>query len=213
VEKGECNLVSWSSSLLFVLQYGLYRQHQDEQGGKETNLSQIHLLVIDTRQFPKGTFIQDLKAIEAFRDHNIELKNFENLRLQAALGVYYFGEYLSQGRLDISGRCSQTSMQQLVDREHLYELCPMLRSSDRNQWAKAVVMIRSVFGGPEAAQVTDKKDVRIAIAMAQACFGSKFALPLAAMLLSLRPRKPDDETILDGFCSMFSGELQDCPVR
>ena len=203
--EGECNLMSWSSSLLFLLQYGLHRHSKDHD---RPGLSDVHLLTLDTRQFPKGTFIQDLEAIKAFggymysEDHQ-NLRNLQNLRMSE----YYFGEYLSQGRLDISERCSQTSMKQLIDMG-LFKLCPMLaENSQWNLWAKRVVLIRKGFA--DEAEATDKTSVRTAITMAQMCFGADFALPLAVMLLSLKNRKIDDWAVLDGVRSMFTGELED----
>jgi hypothetical protein len=204
-DKGECNFMSWSSSLLFLLQYALYRQNKERH---TISLSQMRLLVLDTRQFRKGTFIRDLEAINAFSRYNESLRGMKGWRE----GKYYFGEYLSQGYLDVAGSCEQISIQQLLDRGHLYELCPKLRESNRLQWVYPVLAIRDHFGSRHAAQPTDKREVRIAITMAQGFFGSHFALPVAAMLLSLRQRKPDDKAILDGFCSMFSSELQDSPV-
>jgi hypothetical protein len=191
---------------LFLLQYALFRQNTERD---KIGLSRMRLLVLDTRQFPKGTFIRDLEAIGAFSGYNKRLGGLKTLRK----GECYFGEYLSQGYLDVAGNCEEISIQELVNRDHLYELCPMLRKSDRGKWVHEVVKIRNAFGKRETAQPTDIREIRIAISMAQGFVGSRFALPIAAKLLSLRQRKPDDKAILDGFCSMFSGELQDCPVK
>ena len=198
----KCNLMSWSSSLLFLLQYGLYRHVKDHN---RPALSNVHLLVLDTRQFPKGTFIQDLEAIKAFSGHTgSERQNLTNL-LELRMSEYYFGEYLSQGRLDISDRCSQTSMRQLIDMG-LFKLCPMLaENSQWDLWPKRVLFIRKGFANE--VEATDKTSVRTAIIMAQVCFKADFALPLAVMLLSLKNRKIDDGAILDGVRSMFTGEL------
>jgi hypothetical protein len=95
----QCNLMSWSSSLLFVLQYGLYRYRMDFD---EPSLSDIHLLVLDTRQFPKGTFIKDLEAINEFKSHSADLSAIWEQRVSKE----YFREYLTQGRLYIDGLCS-----------------------------------------------------------------------------------------------------------
>ncbi|KAL2143404.1 hypothetical protein VTI28DRAFT_10458 [Corynascus sepedonium] len=49
--------------------------------------------------------------------------------------------------------------------------------------------------------------------MAQACYGSRWALPVAAMLLSLKPRKHNDSVILGGFRSMFDdGEINSLDI-
>ena len=46
-----CNLMSWTSSLLFALQYGLYRHQTDCD---EVGLLQVLLFVLDTRDFQEG---------------------------------------------------------------------------------------------------------------------------------------------------------------
>ena len=202
----QCNLMSWSSSLLFLLQYGLYRHKNDFDN---PSYSDIHLLVIDTRQFPKGTFIRDLEVIEEFHKFHTPQMSSESLAIVHGwrASKLYFGEYLTQGRLHIDGKCSQTSMQRLIDLG-LFTLCPPLEDDEPSKkWAKAVLEIRNGF--EVAVKDTDKKSVRIAITMAQACFGTRWSLPLAVMLLSLQRRQYDDRTIIDGFHSMFTGKFQD----
>src|SRR5690606_38653155 len=57
-----CNFTSWTSSLLFALQYGLFMHRGLDFRSK---LYDIHLLIIDTRKFPKGTFVKDLEIMRA----------------------------------------------------------------------------------------------------------------------------------------------------
>ena len=169
--------MSWSSSLLFLLQYGLYRHMQDHD---KPQFSDIHLLILDTCQFPRGTFIRDLEVIEKFEEDSADLAALRTWRLSDK----YFGEYLTQGQLNVNGKCSQTSMQQLIDMG-LFELCPMLGiTSQWSTWVTAVLKIRSNFDKPTI--VTDKKSVRTAITMSQACFGGRWTLPIAVTLLSLQ---------------------------
>jgi hypothetical protein len=112
--ESECNLMSWTSSLLFALQYGLYRHrgHRDKP-----DLSQVFLLILDTHRFPKGTFIKHMEIMEVFAQYSDandkkSLKSF--LELRKGDMWYYFGEYLTQGDLNIQGRCVQTNMQRMV---------------------------------------------------------------------------------------------------
>ncbi|KAJ2897755.1 uncharacterized protein MKZ38_004378 [Zalerion maritima] len=192
-----CNLMSWSSSLLFVLQYGLYRYRTDHD---KPSLSEIHLLMLDTRQFPEGTFLRDLEAIDEFQKHSADLAGIKTWRMSDK----YFGEYLTQGRLNVDGQCSQTSMQQLIDMG-LFTLCPALGiTGEWTRWAIPVVNIRNDFDGPAIS--IDRKNVRSAITMAQAYLGDRLALPFAVMLLSLQHRQHDDETILGGFRAMFTDD-------
>lgn len=232
-----CNLMSWSSSLLFVLQYGFFRHTKVSK----TLFSEIQLIMIDTREFPKQTFVRDLDVLEHFRPYVSDLASkyalpeafpfpfILPLSLLTTFGFagtipqnkafhpkrshvlklgrnressMYFGEYLSQGRLDIQGRCSQVSMQQLID-TGLFTLCPPLLE-DWTRWAIPVCNIRNNF---LSTQTTDLKKVRTAIAMAQVGIGDRFAFPFAVMLLALQCREATNPSILNAFHSMFTGKL------
>lgn len=57
------NFVSWTSSLLFAIQY-IYYRHLNP--GDESDLQQIKLYAIDTTQSPKVTFLCDLDLIDTF---------------------------------------------------------------------------------------------------------------------------------------------------
>lgn len=82
-------------------------------------ISEIQVIVIDTRQFPKNTFVKDRDYIEALFP-NVDIfpkeKFVFNLRKrQTKRGKdYYFGEYLSQGDLNLEGRYVQTTIDKLI---------------------------------------------------------------------------------------------------
>lgn len=96
------NFVSWTSSLLFAIQYIFYRHLSFKD---RSSWEDIKLYVIDTAQFPKGTFLADLDLIHAFCEYDTtpgnNLGSFESLR---KMQDYYFGEYLSQGSLKIENK-------------------------------------------------------------------------------------------------------------
>ncbi|KAK6829069.1 hypothetical protein RU639_003704 [Aspergillus parasiticus] len=193
-----CNLMSWTSSLLFALQYDLYRHSMDR--GKP-QLEEISLFIIDTRDFPEGTFVQDLEMMKVFESYHDSLKNFRKLRG----GKNYFGEYLTQGELDIEGRCVKVSLQRMIDLG-LFELHSGLGNRDGwNRWASRVTELRLDFqtGSPNP---TTRSVVRKAITLAQSCSGDRWAVPLAAMLLALQPRAQKDAIIIAAFSAMFSSE-------
>ncbi|KAF5694421.1 hypothetical protein FDENT_1187 [Fusarium denticulatum] len=197
-------------SLLFLLQYGLFRNNKVNK----TPFSEIQLIMIDTREFPKQTFVRDLDVLEHFHPYVSDLastipgnQTFPLARSQVLElrskreGSMYFGEYLSQGRLDIQGRCSQVSMQRLIG-TGLFTLCPLL-PKDWTRWAITVCNIRNNF---LSTQTTDLKKVRTAIAMAQVGVGDRFAFPFAVMLLALQCREATDPRILNAFHSMFTDQ-------
>ena len=192
------NLMSWTSSLFFAIQHGLRRHHLDFDKPAFTD---IHVCVVDTREFPRGTFVKDLDLMEAYVDHE-DVGRFLNLRLSN--GRWYFGEYFSQGRLDIQGRSAHTSLRLLIDMG-LYDLEPRFEE-DQESLPKRIVELRVPFAAaPLITCPASKIQVRKAIAVAQASFGDEYALPFALMLLCLYPRPRRDRAILAGLEATFTG--------
>ncbi|KAF4231148.1 hypothetical protein CNMCM8980_005372 [Aspergillus fumigatiaffinis] len=145
----EDNFVSWTSSLLFAIQYIYYRHLSSKDG---SNLEDILLYVIDTKRFPVGTFVRDLDLIDAFHkfdDHGkTNLENLQSLRIKSS---YYFGEYLSQGSLKIRGKCQVVSAKVLFDDDRLHRIQPeFAKRSDilekgKAEWANEVVRLRGII--------------------------------------------------------------------
>ncbi|KAH7168435.1 hypothetical protein DER46DRAFT_623899 [Fusarium sp. MPI-SDFR-AT-0072] len=198
-EHNPCNLMSWSSSLLFLLQYGLYRNTPRSKINSE--LSAISLIMIDTRDFPDQTFLRDIDAIDCFYPYSRHLRQLRIWRTDDL----YFGEYLSQGSLDTRGKCVQMTMQQLIDGGLFTVICPALDKPNNNwaSWARTVCNLRD---GIRNSQVVDQKQIRSAIFMAKDCVGDRFLVPFALMLLGLRSQQTDDEKIANAFRAMFTNE-------
>ena len=113
--QSSCNLMSWTCSLLFALQYAFYR-HRGLANPHD--LSDITILVVDTRQFTRGVFARDTDVMKAFEDPSTGrscLTSLYDIRMKK---LCFGGEYLSQGEVLIdSGRSCQFSMQKLVDHD------------------------------------------------------------------------------------------------
>lgn len=119
---------------------------------------------------------------------------------------YYFGEYLTQGRLDVRRTCARTSLQSMIN-AGLFEL--QLRLGEKQSWkdlAKRVVDLREPFVRSQNPPLTGRTKIRKAICIAQVCFGDRWTFPMAAMLLALQPREKDDRIIINGFLAMFTGK-------
>lgn len=114
----EDNFVSWTSSLLFAIQYIYYRHLSHKDG---SSLAEIKLYIIDTSPFPRGTFIRDLDLINAFCESEESLKDFQSLRNRPD---YYFGEYLSQGSLKIENKCQVIPADILFEQDRLRRIQP-----------------------------------------------------------------------------------------
>ena len=188
--------MSWSSSLLLVLQYALYR-HKHRRDG--SSLSDIFIIMIDTRGFPQRTFLRDLDALDYY-PKLIKLEaDLETLKGWRVPGEEkYFGEYLTQGYLEIEGHCCRVSMQQLID-TGLFKLYTF---SIWNKWANPVVEFRQNSFSTEE---TDHEQVRLAISMGLVNLEPRFAFPFAAMLLSLHARDAKHYSIRTAFHAMFTG--------
>ncbi|KAL4868452.1 hypothetical protein BDV12DRAFT_185961 [Aspergillus spectabilis] len=189
-----CNLMSWTSSLMFALQYALYRHQKDGD-----DLRNIYLIVLDTSQFPEGTFIQDMEILYSFQGADRGLRKFVEFRETE----YYFGEYLTQGRLEIRDRCACTSVQKMIDLG-LFELQPGL--ADKQQWRwwpKRVLDFRQLFFSSEYVPTTDG-DIETAVDIARECFGERWIVAGAIMLLALQPREMDDLDLIQGFKTRFT---------
>lgn len=145
------NFVSWTSSLLFAIQYIYYRHLSPDDG---SSLEQIKLYLIDTDQFPKGIFLRDLDLINAFweSDNHPARRNLENLRYIRNQPENYFGEYLSQGSLKIEGKCEIISAQSLFEDDRLLRLQPHFRefhdlpfNNGKPIWVKEVARLREAI--------------------------------------------------------------------
>lgn len=148
------NFVSWTSSLLFAIQYIYYRHLNPKDG---SSLEHIKLYAIDTTQFLRGTFLRDLDLIdffEEFDDHSPE-KNLAELHCRRKKDEFYFGEYLSQGALKIEGKCATISAHLLFESNRLrrlqrqfYELQYLPFNKGKPVWAQEVSRLRDTIWGP-----------------------------------------------------------------
>jgi len=186
------NLVSWTSSLLFALQYIFYRQTDSRDGSP---LDHIYFCVIDTTRFPEGVFLRDLDLIRAYQSFDAKLQNLEELRTTRQAGSYYFGEYLSQGALKIEDKCQIVSAQALFT-QGLFSLQPEL---GRPGLAKEVVRLREVFHlkAVEHQRIIEAQ-LEAAVNIAQ-LFESCWRLPIAANFIALLPRREKEAAILQAF--------------
>ena len=210
--QGECgdyfqgNFVSWTSSLLWALMWGFYRSKIELTDG---DLSSISLFVLDTRDFPAGTFVQDLEIIEVLYQYENYPRRFHSLNHLRNLRTtgYYFGEYLMQGNLRIQGKCVQTSLERMKS-HGLFRLMNGLE--DKSLWWKPVQNMLTLrksfepFELFEEAEGGKQSEARTAIVIAESCFGGPWTVPMALYLLALKPRANMYTTIANAFEAMFT---------
>ncbi|KAI4907235.1 hypothetical protein J4E90_009737 [Alternaria incomplexa] len=174
------NLTSWTSSLLFAIQYALYRR-QCGQG----NASEYKICAADTRKFPQGQFARDIWLIQKYESDGVgQAQDFFNFRLKFV--DYYNGEYLSQGAVSIADRSCVTSLKQLEE-AGLFKLYPEFEdATGRTLWARRVLELRRDWSEERG---TGKKEIKLALQVARTCFPQLASVDVATALLTFRNRK------------------------
>lgn len=84
------NLMSWTSSLLFAIQYAIWRRRT-----LGCHSADIKICVVDTRRFPRGQFAPDMWLLQAYRNTAAKVggKTEEFFRFRLEDTRYHNGEY------------------------------------------------------------------------------------------------------------------------
>lgn len=104
----EDDLVSWSTSLLFVRQYAIWRRHTYGQPPAD-----VKILVLKTSMF-KHLLMRDLWLFRKLRSAELGDSKMQSLVYLRHSSGYDNGEYLSQGLLAHGGYSSTTSLERLI---------------------------------------------------------------------------------------------------
>ncbi|KAK3944048.1 hypothetical protein QBC46DRAFT_417044 [Diplogelasinospora grovesii] len=217
---GRDNFTSWTSSLLFAIYYAFFRSRSTRDG---SSLTDISLCIVDTTLFPRGVWLRDMDLLTAYTGHGDNerwkldrlrrLRTGEYPRERRFSRDFYFGEYLSQGALDIGGRSFVVPVQCLLDHglEHLgprYEAfasSPGTPGQGEPKWAEDVMKYREVFY-PTNAKPRETTNAALSAAFEIAnLYEPRWRVPVAASLLGLFPRRHDDSKILQFFHGKFPG--------
>jgi hypothetical protein len=218
------NFVSWTSSLLFALQYMYYRHHDYRDG---SSLDDIKLYVVDTTSFPRGTFLRDLDLIEAFFDRDDRykywLRNLRNLRNLRKDSDYYFGEYLTQGSLRIADKHQVVSAASLFQSGLMKRLQPHLpdiqdAGDGEPGWADPVLDLRKQvwpIGTLDPLSAEEMRQRLLAVGELTNLFDEGWRFPLAVYFAALIG--PEGEgggagfTVSNTLRSVYSGKLKISP--
>ncbi|EXM12485.1 hypothetical protein RAB80_011392 [Fusarium oxysporum f. sp. vasinfectum] len=182
------NLVSWSSSLMFVIQYANWRFCHP----RFSHPVDICICAVDTSQFPRGQFARDKWLLNSFKDAELsdQENNFRDLRLNRS--EYDNGEYLSQGVLHIEKRSCTLSLRRLKnagpwDLYQEFNVNDVENDADvRVQWTKYVKLLRCLW---HSTHTTTKANVQCALDIARKCFPGFDQDDMALLLLSFCERK------------------------
>ncbi|KAF5645098.1 hypothetical protein F52700_2298 [Fusarium sp. NRRL 52700] len=199
------NLVSWSSSLLFVIQYANWRFCNPWSGQP----GDICICAVDTSKFPRGQFARDKWLLNYFKDAQFSdpESSFRDFRFNRT--EYDNGEYLSQGVLHIEKRSCTLSLGRLIN-AGLWNLYPKFNIKDmqsdpdmRTKWTNYVKALRWEW---QSTDKTTRGDVQCALEIAQKCFPGFDEDDMALLLLSFRERKlrPEIPSFQNPFADLVS---------
>lgn len=202
----ECSLVSWSSSLLFALQYGLHRHYNRSKDG--SRLENIHILVIDTEELDNNLFVNDREIIQVLAPHHDakypgDFNTLQTIKDLRNRGDLYFGEYLTQGSLKIAGHSSQVDFQTLVNLG-LFDILPELdfKRSEKNAWSNAVRALRYPIIWGYSQSLTGQEFDHVTM-LARSAFGDRWSLPVALMLLGFRKRTASNPDFIKTIMKLY----------
>ena len=171
------NLMSWSSSMLFVLQYAIWRCSTSHRSPGDT-----YICVVDTARFPRGQFARDTWLLEQCRgSQNASTKIQDEFRLRER--GYDNGEYLSQGLLVHRNRSAVATLNDII-KSGLYKLYPEFDDPyGKKKWTNRVRDLRSAWAQDRS---TSCEELQRASDIAMACFGELQPRELAICLLTLK---------------------------
>jgi hypothetical protein len=142
-------------------------------------------------------FLRDVDLISAYSSFEPGLVGLAFLRARKHKeykGIFYFGEYLSQGALKIENKCQIVSAQAIID-QGLFRLQHELGKPGPGRLANKVIHLREVFYQKAEPQRITEAELRVAINIAQ-LFRSRWRLPIAANFIALLPRRNEDGAII-----------------
>ncbi|RGP67296.1 hypothetical protein FSPOR_6054 [Fusarium sporotrichioides] len=179
------NLVSWSSSLMFVIQRANSRCYQNDMGA-----ANVYICAVDTTKFPKHQFVRDKYLMQLFPGNSMGEIGFREFQFNDP--TYDNGEYLSQGILSTQGRSCTMSLENL-ETAGFGGLYPKLDVSSgkaaalaKMPWTNYVKDLRKTWQDECTSTLSD---LGSAIKIAQKCFTSSDKTDMALLLLAFRNRK------------------------
>jgi len=206
----EKNFVSWSSSLLSLLQHACCMMRQKGVYSP----TDTFICVVDTTRLPDCVFVSDLFLISAFSPYEVStagpstsrrtLRYLQSLQ-QSPIGhpeysgSYCFGQYLSQGALHVEGRCSMVPLADIID-AGLYALRPELSVPTlRSEIAMvSIIKLRETFYDASPFFPAEAFEIESALRVGDK-YGPSWKLPIALAFLALRPRPAWDDGIIKAF--------------
>lgn len=180
------NLVSWTSSLLYAVQYATYRKHH-----LRLKNADINICMVQTSQFPQRQFVRDIESLKKYLPiaKDLEEEVEKGFRRRLYQPDFYNGEYFSQGVLNHAGRSCVVSLEQLED-AGIFKLYPALENPrDDYGVIRNVLKVLGLRREWSNEQTTTENDVPDALSIARKCFPGFNEYDVACILLAFKHRE------------------------
>lgn len=176
------NFMSWSSSLMFVIQYAMWRSET-----LHTPASDLQICMVDTRDFPRGQFARDMWLIRHYRPSVLTEPQQEFFDFRLENPDHDNGEFLSQGMVNLRNKACFFSLQDLMS-AGIDTLYPMFKGGPYYgvQWTDRMLDLRS-FCNWET--YLEEKDFWKAQEIAKKVFTKFDVMDITLLLLSFRNYK------------------------
>jgi hypothetical protein len=133
------NFMSWTSSLLYALQYARYRWYHFGCSSEE-----IKVCVVDAIKFTQRQFIHAKRFLQAYHKPLKRIYMRHSIGTRLLCYIYQNGEYLSQGFLKRRGRSCVTSLAKL-EKTGLYSAYLELAIPEQHsKWAITTANLRKL---------------------------------------------------------------------
>lgn len=172
------NLMSWSSSLLFVIQYAFWRCHH-----RHCSPVDVKICVVDTKNFLCRQFDRDLWLLKKFHKSTDECPKMRHVMGLRDKG-FDNGEYLSQGIVCHKHKSWVVTLEKIIQ-SRLCDLCPEFETK-KEQWTKRVHELRLKWASLHS---TTRNELQVAMDIAGTCFQGVGAFNIAILLLRLKNRE------------------------
>jgi hypothetical protein len=192
------NFISWTSSIVFALQHAI-RKANGGRGCPIEDPSTINIIILDTSRLPRQVFLSTVALLEVF-----DLTTDRDINLP-----YCYGEYLSQGLLDLpEGSMVTTTLKRLneLSLDSLYS--PFTFRIRRSHLWLAVNNVRQKFK-KDSKEVPTSEEIELAQRIATSITNKKrFRSVIMMLLLSMAPRDCPDSKIMEAFAANGWGKLR-----
>lgn len=185
--KRDSELISFSSSLLWVLQHAIRKTHCDH--GQTPGTSSVQICLLDTSKFPDETFDS---AISFLRHHHVRVVK----KRRVLHHVWFEGEYFAHGSVQITAAAGCVVSLSSLIKNGLLEMFPEFGDkASAKRLAKRVLDLRNQWFYPNLKRSMTNTNLSANMELA-GCFAEKFQHAALIFFLAIHSRSDKDRRLI-----------------